>query len=165
VKLLTLIRHAKSSWDFPELPDFDRPLNKRGQRNAPDMGKRLADLGIRPDLIVTSPARRAIDTARIIAEAVEYPSETLRQEPRIYEATPGELIRVITGLPDDCGHAFLVGHNPGLTLLANTLTGSSIDNVPTCGVVRCVLDLDTWSKTEPGCGRLIDFDYPKRRPA
>jgi phosphohistidine phosphatase len=165
VKLLTLIRHAKSSWDFPELSDFDRPLNKRGQRNAPDMGKRLADLSIRPDLIVTSPARRAIDTALIIAEAIDYPSEKLRQELRIYEATPGELIRVIAGLPDECQHAFLVGHNPGLTLLANTLTGSSIDNVPTCGVVRCTLHLDAWSETEPGCGRLIDFDYPKRQPA
>lgn len=163
VKRLTLIRHAKSSWDLPELSDFDRPLNKRGKRNAPEMGQRLADQQVHPDLLVTSPARRALDTALVIAEAIGYPSEAIQREPRIYEASVAQLLQVIEELPADCRHAFLFGHNPGLTELANALTAGGIDNIPTCGVVDCELDISDWSVVGAGCGRLLEFDYPKKR--
>lgn len=162
MKRLTLIRHAKSSWDHPELSDFDRPLNKRGKRNAPEMGQRLAGHGLRPDLVVSSPARRALDTARVIAEAIGYPADAIRQDPNIYEASVGALLEVLAELPDECRHVVLFGHNPGLTDLANDLTRGGIDNVPTCGVVDCALDVRNWSEVGSGCGRLLEFDYPKK---
>lgn len=162
MKVLILVRHAKSSWKEPYTSDFDRPLNGRGKKDAPVMGERLAKAGASPDVIVTSPARRARKTARIMADALGYPRKKVREEPRIYEADPGTLLAVVQGLPEKAQCAMLVGHNPGFTDLAEELTGETIGNVPTCGTVTIEFALRAWGKAGPGRGKLVDFDYPKR---
>src|SRR5688500_4533393 len=115
LKTLVLVRHAKSSWKDASLPDRDRPLNRRGKRDAPEMGRRLAQLVGTPDLIVSSPAARALATARVFAEAVDYPVDGIREEERIYEAAPTEILDVIRDIDDDVDGVPLFGHNPGLT--------------------------------------------------
>ncbi len=162
MKTLTLLRHAKSSWDHPELADIDRPLNKRGKRDAPIMGERLARAGISPELILTSPARRARKTASRVARALGYPADRIVVDPRIYAAAPAELMALIRGLDDRWSDVMLVGHNPTLTELANELTAADIDNVPTAGVVRIRFPVPSWSDIRPGAGELTLFDYPKR---
>jgi phosphohistidine phosphatase len=160
VKTLILVRHAKSSWKHPDLPDRLRPLNKRGQRDAPMMGERLAKREIEPDLIVSSPATRAILTAETIAREIDYPEEDIRADERLYGASSFELIKIIQELGDHLDHVMLLGHNPGLTDLANDL-GCDIDNIPTCGVVELEFDIDSWATVGDVDPTHIDFDYPK----
>ncbi|HKY59773.1 MAG TPA: histidine phosphatase family protein [Gemmatimonadota bacterium] len=161
MKSLFLIRHAKSSWKDASLADRDRPLNKRGKRDAPEMGRRLAARGDAPDLIVSSPAVRALATARIIAEAVGYPVDRIREDERIYMAGPAELLEAIRDLEDDLQQVFLFGHNPGLTELVNELSEPVIDNVPTCGIVELRVTVDRWADVSPGTVRRAGFDTPK----
>jgi phosphohistidine phosphatase len=162
MKTLTLIRHAKSSWSQPELADFDRPLNKRGKGDAPLMGRRLARRGIAPELFVTSPAKRALKTARLIAREIGYPNKGLFTDERIYAALAEGLLEVLQGLDDRFKEVWMLGHNPSLTDLANYLTGASIDNIPTCGVMRAAFDIRRWKQLAHGSGELLLFDYPKR---
>ena len=161
MKTLVLVRHAKSSWKDASLADRDRPLNQRGKRDAPEMGDKLADLVGAPDLIVSSPAARAIATARIVADAVGYPSDGIREDERIYEASPGELLEVIRELDDERDRVFLFGHNPGLTDLVNELSEPAIDNVPTCGVVEFRLAADRWTDISRATVRRTAFLTPK----
>ncbi|UCE88325.1 MAG: histidine phosphatase family protein [Pseudomonadota bacterium] len=162
MKRLTLIRHAKSSWSEPGLADFDRPLNERGQRDAPKMGKHLRKHGLSPDLFVSSPAKRALTTAQTIAQALAYPSDAIRKLDAVYEASLATLLNVVHELDDNHSDIVLFGHNPGITVLANFLVGVHIDNVPTCGVVMIELAVDNWRDVERDCGRLLGFDYPKK---
>jgi phosphohistidine phosphatase len=162
LKRLTLIRHAKSSWKDAGIADFERTLNERGERDAPRMGRRIADAGKPPELLLASPARRAARTAELIAERLGARAPRVEYERALYLATPDQLLDVIRGLDDDVRHAALVGHNPGLTELAEQLTGAEIGNVPTCGVVRLRLAVHAWGEVEPGCAEIEDFDYPKR---
>ena len=163
MKHLWLVRHAKSSWKDPSLGDFHRPLNKRGLSDAPEMGRRLAAGPARPELLVSSPAVRAKTTAEYIAAALEYPAEDIRWEERIYHASTLELIRLLRQMVDDIESAMFFGHNPTMTDAANVLSGSSIENVPTCGVVQLHLDIPSWARVADGVARLLDFDYPKRK--
>jgi len=162
MKRLTLIRHAKSSWKDLLLPDSERPLNGRGKRDAPLMGARLAIAGFKPELIVTSPAKRARKTAAAISKQLSRHPDIV-EDPRIYGAGTTDLLDLIGGLPIDLEDVAIVGHNPGLTELANLLADAGIGNVPTTGVVRLELDIALWSEVEPGLGRLVDFDWPKRQ--
>ncbi len=162
MKILTLIRHAKSSWKYPELPDFERPLNKRGKKNAPYMGERLAKQKVSPDRIITSPAVRALATAKVIAKSIKYPSKELIADQRVYLSSARDLLSVLRKVEDSCKEVFLVGHNPSLTDLANDLTGGSIENIPTTGVVRIQFDFDAWDQLAQNSGKLVLFDYPKK---
>ena len=162
MKRLFLIRHAKSSWKHHELEDFDRPLNGRGKRDAPFMGQWLRDQGVKPDLIVSSPAVRALTTARKMAQELGYPLGQIREDHRIYEASTGTLLRVVRELPEHADIALLFGHNPGFTWLANDLTGEDLENVPTAGIVHVNFELKTWSEVDKGTGRMISFDFPKK---
>jgi phosphohistidine phosphatase len=164
MKALLLIRHAKSSWKDRTLADRDRPLNKRGKRDAPEMGRRLAARGGAPDLIVSSPAVRALTTARVIAEAVGYPAGEIVEDERVYMASVESLLGVIHGLDDDLDRIFLFGHNPGLTELVNHLADDEIENVPTCGVVEFRLVAERWRDLDVDTVQRIDFDYPKHKP-
>lgn len=163
MKHLSLVRHAKSSWKDASLSDFERPLNARGERDAPRMGARLAAAGFRPDRLVSSPARRAHATAVCLAAEIGYPEREIVLEPALYDASPDALLAVIRALPSDTGHAALVAHNPGLTDLSNRLSDVHIDDIPTAGVVQLELAVEAWEQVEPRCGRLLDFDYPKRK--
>jgi len=135
---LVLIRHAKSDWKNAALRDFDRPLNKRGLRDAPRMAEELKKRGIIPDHILTSPANRAVSTARLMADVFDYPGERIEEIPAFYLADTGDLAHGVEGLSDSVGTAFLFGHNPGISLLASCLTGVEI-SMPTCTAV--VLDM------------------------
>jgi phosphohistidine phosphatase len=163
MKTLTLIRHAKSSWKNAYLLDIDRPLNKRGKRDAPIMGQRLADRGVSPELIVSSPATRAMVTAETIALEIDYPIEDIVVDERIYMADVRNWLAVIRSLDDTLVHVMLFGHNPGLTDLVNTLSPSqTINNVPTCGVVELDFETDTWASVGDVKPTRMDFDYPKK---
>ncbi len=163
MKTLTLMRHAKSSWKNPGLPDHMRPLNKRGRRDAPMMGRRLAEQGPPVELIVSSPAVRALETAEAMAQEMEYPWDEIATDDDLYEADGAEILMVIERQDDWIDHLMLIGHNPGLTELVNTLARLGVENVPTSGVVRLSYDVGHWgqiSEVEPA---RVTFDYPKRR--
>ena len=162
MKTLTIVRHAKSSWEFPELADFDRPLNKRGKNDAPAMGQRLAAKDISPDLIVTSPAKRALKTSKVVAAEIGYSKKKLVTEERVYMADVVELMSVLHKIDNSYKDVFLVGHNPGMTDLVNDLIDESIINVPTCGVVRAKFNIKTWKALKKGTGKLEFFDFPKK---
>jgi len=162
MKNLVLIRHAKSSWDDPQLDDRDRPLNGRGKRDAPLMGAVLRKRGLSPDSIISSPARRALKTAKLIAAQIGFPISQIAVDDRIYLAEATTLLALIQGLPDDSNQTILFGHNPGFTELVNTLTETGIGNVPTCGVAAIEFAIDTWAAVSPAAGRLKFFDYPKQ---
>ncbi len=163
-KRITLLRHAKSSWKDASVPDRDRPLNRRGSKSAPDMGKRLADLGVRPSLLLTSPAKRTRETARLIARELNYPLEFIQSESELYLATPETILQVVARQDDGFNDVMLFGHNPGITELANQLGDRNIDNVPTCGVVGIELDVQEWAEIVAADGKTVFFDYPKSRP-
>jgi phosphohistidine phosphatase len=159
MKTLSLLRHAKSSWNDISLSDFDRPLNKRGEHDAPLMGRFLHTKGVRPEQIVSSPALRAITTAGIIASALGNKEEAIRQLPSIYEANVNELMNLLRGLDNQAEHIMLVGHNPGLSMLASILTDKSYD-LPTCAYLSLKLDIDAWSDLTPGVGRELVYYRP-----
>jgi phosphohistidine phosphatase len=163
-KRITLLRHAKSSWKDASLADRDRPLNRRGNKTAPDMGKRLAELGVRPSLLLTSPAKRARETARLIARELNYPLEFIQSESELYLATPETILQVVARQDNGFNDVMLFGHNPGITELANRLGDRNIDNVPTCGMVGIELDVKEWTEIVAADGKTVFFDYPKNRP-
>jgi len=160
-KELLLVRHAKSSWDDPYLDDHDRPLNERGLRNAPEMGKRLQGSGIRPEFWISSTALRAITTAKIIASQIGFSGEQIQRSKDLYHASATELQKFIAGLDDAIDSAILFGHNPGMTSLVANLYGLTIDNIPTCGVVHIHFEDDTWSAVSSAPPARAYFDFPK----
>ena len=162
MKTLYLVRHAKSSWKYPNLDDFERPLNKRGRKSAPFMGSILKKLKVSPDLILSSPANRAAMTARIIADKIGYPLEKIRYSESMYEFSANALIDVIEHLDDVANKAMLVGHNPALTDLANYIGDKPISNIPTSGVFCADLDIPSWAKISDHCGKLKFFEFPKK---
>jgi phosphohistidine phosphatase len=162
MKRLTLVRHAKSSWAAPAAPDRDRVLTDRGERDARMMGRRLVARKARPSLIISSPATRTVATARSIAAALSYPSEFLQLEDQAYLASLGDLLELIGTQRDDFSDLMIVGHNPGLTDLANQLLPElALDNLPTCGIVAIEVDVDRWGQLLEGHARLAYYDYPK----
>ncbi len=162
MKRLYLVRHAKSSWKDPELDDFDRPLNKRGKRDAPFMGQRLREADVRPDLILSSPAKRAAKTVKIIAALIEYPLRKIHWRESLYGAGTLTLLQILHQIDDSVAQVMLVGHNPGLTLLAECLTGEAVDNIPTTGIFAVDLDITSWAMAGEGSGTSVFFDYPKK---
>lgn len=162
MKNLIVIRHAKSSWDEPALADLDRSLNPRGKRDAPLMGNLLKCRNLEPDRIVSSPAKRALKTAKLIGKEVGYDPAAIDVRESIYLQDVAILIELIHGLNDRWDRVYLVGHNPGLTDLVNLLAGEDIANIPTCGVASIEFAVDSWTHIMEGAGRLAFFDYPKR---
>jgi phosphohistidine phosphatase len=160
-KELLLVRHAKSSWDDPSLDDHDRPLNERGFRNAPEMGKRLQVSGIRPNAWMSSTALRAITTAEIIAEQIGFPQNQIQRSQDLYHASATELQELIAGLDDQIDSVVFFGHNPGITSLVANLYGLPIDNLPTCGVVHLQFNENTWSAVSSAPPARAYFDFPK----
>lgn len=162
MKRVTLLRHAKSSWSQPGLADHDRPLNQRGQRDAPVMGRRLIARGVRPTLIVTSPAKRARQTTKLLAREIGYPVEFLQTEKALYLSSPATILETIEMQDDTFNELVICAHNPGITEFANQLSGQTIDNVPTCGMVIVEADTDRWSEIAESRRTFVDFDYPKK---
>jgi phosphohistidine phosphatase len=164
MKTLTLVRHAKSSWKDTSLTDRDRPLNKRGKRDAPEMGRRIAAAGIRPSLIVSSPAVRAWTTAKVIANEIGYPREFLQRDNALYLASVNGILDVIASQDVGFNSLMLVGHNPGFTDLANHLVPGLTNNVPTAGVISVELDTGEWTLYDKPDTGLLLYDFSKNRP-
>jgi len=162
-KRLTLLRHAKSSHDDLSLTDRERPLNKRGEHDAPLMAQRMLDRGARPSLILTSPAQRARQTARLIARKINYPIEFVQGEDELYLASPDALLDVVGRQDDGFNDIVVCAHNPGITQLTNRLGRESIDNVPTCGMVVLEADIENWADLRGARCELLHFDFPKSR--
>ncbi len=165
MKTLFLVRHAKSSWKYPNLNDFERPLNQRGRKNAPFMGKVLKKLKVAPDLVISSPANRAAMTARVIAAAINYPLEKIRYTETIYEFGENALVDVVKQIDDAANKVMVVGHNPALTAMANTIADQPVSNIPTSGVFCVDLDISSWANISAHCGKLKFFEFPKKRKA
>ncbi len=163
MKTLYLLRHAKSSWAEPGLPDRERPLNPRGRRNAPAMARRLNDKGARLDQAITSPARRALETLRFFTESLGVPAARVRVEEMLYGATAEVWLRLIQQLDEAWQTVMMAGHNPAITELAHVLGRADIVNVPTCGILECRYRGEYWGNMGEDVDCLtIGFDYPKR---
>lgn len=163
MKTLTLIRHAKSSWGNAGLIDRERPLNKRGERDAPVMGKRVFDAGIRPALIISSPAVRAWSTAKIIAKELGYPIEFLQRENDLYLASLDDLLDVVASQDATANNLMLFAHNPGLTQMVNFLSPGLTDNLPTTGVASFNIESDDWMLYDRPKTEVVVYDYPKKK--
>lgn len=157
---LLLIRHAKSDWENPSLSDFDRPLNVRGECDAPMMGERLAARDIRIERMVSSPARRARSTAEAIARSLAFPVQDIDWMTELYLANPAGMLDVIQACPDDIRSLALIGHNPGISHLASRLCNTELGELPTCFVAHLEAEFDAWHQAE--MFTLVDLDYPKR---
>ncbi len=163
MKTLYLLRHAKSSWDDPQLRDFERPLAKRGLNDAPVMATRFKQRNNTVACIISSPANRAKSTAKIFAENIGYSVDDIISNPELYFAGTGMFLKAASLVDDDCESAMLVGHNPAITEFANMMANTDIDNVPTCGLVELSLPIDNWTDVDTGIATLNEFDYPKKK--
>jgi phosphohistidine phosphatase len=161
MKTLYLLRHAKSSWSFDELSDQERPLNDRGRDDAPLMGQALAKRHICPDLVVSSPAVRAMSTAALVAREMQYPHEKITVEPGIYGADVDGLLAVIHNLPNSADSVLLVGHNPTITETANELSPSALNEMPTAAVVCLRFDCEQWEQVSKANAEFYFYDYPR----
>lgn len=164
VLTIYICRHAKSSWNDASLPDFDRPLNERGLRDAPFMAKVFRQRGEQVDLVVSSTARRAMSTALTFAHELGVAEDAILRMDRIYHATVPTLLATLNALPTDAKRAMLFGHNPGLTELIAYLTGEDIGHLPTCGMARIDFPGDAWNWVSRDSGTLVWLDHPKRHP-
>lgn len=160
-KTLYMVRHAKSDWSVPGQKDIDRELNIRGRNDAPRMGRKLYDMQVKPDLMVSSPAERAKLTALYIAEQLKYDIESIKYDEEVYEASVRSLLGVINSFEDKYEKIMLFGHNPAFTYLAEYLTKKAFENIPTCGVVEIYFEVNTWKEVSGDIGELKMFIYPK----
>lgn len=160
MKTIYLARHAKSYWKDQSIPDFDRPLNSRGKRDAPFMGKILKEKMIKPDLIISSPAKRTKKTAIAIAEKIGYPEKDIIYNEELYEANSNTILKLIKKIDENFESVMIFGHNPGLTMLNNQISDFYIDNIPTCGIVVLNIE-DKWNSIGKNTCKHLFFEYPK----
>jgi phosphohistidine phosphatase len=163
VKRLIVVRHAKAAKTGPRGGDFERPLAPRGEEDAVAMGRRIARREAHPAAIVTSPAERALATAKLIARELDFPWDEIRSAKTAYLADAGKLLDLVREIDDRAQVALLVGHNPGISELASGLVRAFSEELPTCAVVSIDLAADTWARVRRGSGSLRFFDYPKNR--
>ncbi|HEY9117087.1 MAG TPA: histidine phosphatase family protein [Roseivirga sp.] len=163
MKRLLIVRHAKSSWEFSQLSDFERPLNARGVQDVPDMAQRFQSLGIIPDLIISSPANRALTTAQGFAQILGVSSKEIVLDEDHYHASSDTLRSLIREFPNEHECIMIFGHNPGLTYLINELSDLKLDNLPTCGVCGIEFQIDNWKVVKKGSGRKFYYDFPKNK--
>ena len=161
MKTLYLLRHAKSSWNFDELSDQERPLNDRGRDDAPTMGQALAKRRICPDLVVSSPAVRAMSTAVLVAREMKYAHDKIVVDPGIYGTDVAGLLGIIRALPDAAGAVLLVGHNPTIPDTANELSPSTLNEMPTAAVVCLRFACDHWAEVTKANAEFYFYDYPR----
>lgn len=159
MKTFFLLRHAKSSWDDSYLADFDRPLNARGLETAPFMGEIISKNQFQIDLIVSSPAKRARQTATLVKETASINGE-IRYDDRIYEASPHRLLEVISEIDEKVESSMLVGHNPGFEGLVHLLTGET-QRMPTAALAVIDLTIERWNEINADCGSLRKLLRPK----
>ncbi len=162
MKTLFLVRHAKSDWNDVEFNDFERPLNHRGLRNAPLMAQRLKLLNVPVELIISSPAKRALHTSQIFAQFLDYPLQKIKIVPELYGADAKRFLKTITGLPSEINTAIIFGHNPTITDMVEYLADYKIDKLPTTGIAMIAFDIQEWKMVSKDLGELKMLDYPKK---
>ena len=163
MKILLILRHAKSSWKKPGLTDYDRPLNKRGKHDAPRMGELIREKTLVPDLIVSSSAKRPRQTAEKVAKSCGYQNE-VQLEDDLYMAHREVFIQVLKLLPDELDSVMVVGHNPGVEELLRLLTGRE-EIMPTATLAHIILPIRDWSEMNgQTTGELANFWRPKEPP-
>lgn len=158
---LTLMRHAKSGWGFESLTDRQRPLNERGENDAPVMGERLTAAGIRPSLIVCSAAVRTTQTARLFAKAIGFPVEFIHKEPALYLANASQVMQVVVAQGGEFQNMVVIGHNPGISDLAEQLSDGLTGAMPTAGMLTIAADVPDWASFSLGDIRVVGYDFPK----
>lgn len=162
MKTILVIRHAKSSWAHPGMSDFDRPLNERGHRDAPMMAERLRQKKIQPDLLVSSTARRAMETCRHFANTLGYDADNILSLPALYHAPSLTFYDVIRQLPATANTIAVFAHNPGITDFVNSLCDAvRLDNMPTCGLFAVECPISNWMEFPVAAKSFLFFDYPK----
>lgn len=161
MKTLYLHRHAKSSWDHDDLTDFERPLNRRGLRDAPESGNKLAARGEKIDVFISSPAERAITTARAVVGALGISEKEIHEDRSLYLPAVNDILNVVNAIDDKADSAMLFGHNPGFSDAVGYFTGQHTDNLPTAGVVKIEFPFDSWKLVSGHTGELIYIDFPK----
>ena len=160
MKTLLILRHAKSSWQDTSLADHDRPLNKRGKRDAPRMGKLLQEQDLVPDQIISSTAKRARNTAKAVAKACHC-EDRVELTPEFYHAGPGSYLAVLQNVPDDDQRVMVVGHNPGMEALVAHLTGR-METMPTAALAHIELPIERWEELDYEVqGELLNLWRPK----
>ncbi len=159
MKIVCLIRHAKSSRDDPALKDIDRPLNARGKQQASWLGRRFQEFN-QPEIIISSPAKRALTTAHVLAKGIGYPLNQIVINSAIYQFGPLAILKVIKNIAQDVGRAIVVGHNPDLSELMRYLSGEKLADLPTAGIVCLKFDVDSWQKIAMGTGQVEAQDSP-----
>lgn len=163
MKILYLMRHAKSSWNFDGLSDKERPLNDRGREDAPAMGRALVARQLQLDLLVSSPAVRALSTAALVAHEMGYAPERIQVVDGIYEADADRLVDIIHELPDEAGSVLLLGHNPTMTETVNYLSPRAVQDMPTAAIACLHFQTDSWAEAHRSNAELYFFDYPKNQ--
>lgn len=161
MKTLILVRHAKSSWDTPGMDDFDRPLNDRGKKDAPEMAGRLKKKGLKIDVLISSPAKRAHKTAKSFAEEFGVDKDQIVLVEKLYEASVTAFLETVSTIDEAYKSAIIFSHNPGITDFVNTLTQLRLDNMPTCGVFAVSGEGETWKDFLRSEKHFLFFDYPK----
>ncbi len=162
-RTIVMIRHAKSSWANPLQSDFERPLTDRGKNDAEDMGKRLRKNEIKPDLIISSTAKRTRQTAKRIAKELGYDEEKIRWEEKLYHCIPSVFEELLYEVDGKAKTVAIVAHNPGITDFVNQLAGNFvIDNMPTCGIVAARMDIEDWSDFPNAPKEVFLFEHPEK---
>jgi phosphohistidine phosphatase len=172
MRTLSLLRHAKSAWDNPRLSDFERPLAPRGAAAAPRTGRHMREIGLRPDLVVCSPAVRTRETARLALAELAPPAPPVVFDEAIYEARSSTLMARLRALDGGVRHVLMIGHNPGLQSLLLSLAGAGLDGehagaaekFPTAALAVLDLAIDDWPELRAGCGTLVHFATPRGLP-
>lgn len=159
MKTLLILRHAKSSWEDSSLSDYERPLNERGMKTAPFIGSILLENKLQPDVILSSPALRASQTALLVKEGGGLDAE-IEFNDRIYEASPFHLLEIVTATPASANSLMLIGHNPGMEGLLKLLTGET-HSIPTAGLIKVRLNVVNWADVHNDCGAIEMFIRPR----
>ncbi|WP_109830471.1 SixA phosphatase family protein [Reichenbachiella versicolor] len=161
MKKIIVVRHAKSSWEYPELTDFERPLNKRGLRNAPQMAKYLYDIIDNVGVFYSSPAKRAFETAKFFAEQYAVKEEKIKLVDELYLPGLDDFESFFRRVDDSQDSIIIFSHNPGIINLVYKLTGENFDNIPTCGVSVISTEVQRWDNIIDVGGTLDGYYYPK----
>lgn len=161
MKRVIIVRHAKSSWDDASIPDFERPLNKRGEHDAPEMAKRLADKKVDIDAFISSPAKRAKKTASLFAKEFGQSKDDLVLVDALYHAAPDQFYETIEKAPAKAKTIAIFSHNPGITEFVNSLTETRVDDMPTCAVYAVKADIKDWTEFRQAKREFWFFDFPK----
>ena len=162
MKKIYFIRHAKSSWKDEGVDDFERPLNSRGKRDVIFMGRRLKMFDVKPDLIYTSPAKRAEKTAKEIAREIDYEKKKIKTVDALYEGSYENYLELIHATDDKYTSIFIIAHNPTITEVGERLSGAILSNIPTCAIVCISFDVESFQEITEESGHILFFDYPKK---